>query len=85
MKEFKHIIQDPVGIHARPAGLLAKEIKKYQSTVTVHKGEKSCKATSVIQLMGMGIVQGDEITVRVEGEDEAACAAAIEQYMGANL
>lgn len=35
MRSFTYTITEPVGIHARPAGLLVKEIKNYQSTVTV--------------------------------------------------
>ena len=38
MKSFEYTITDPVGIHARPAGVLVKEIKQYASTVTVIKG-----------------------------------------------
>ena len=37
MYEFSYTIKDPVGIHARPAGLLSKEGKKYQSAITVDK------------------------------------------------
>lgn len=81
MKEFKYVITDPVGIHARPAGELAKEAKKFKSAVTFIKGEKSAKATSLMKLMGMGIVQGDEVTIRIEGEDEDTCFAAIEAFV----
>ena len=35
MKQFEYTIQEAVGIHARPAGLLVKECKKYQSTITI--------------------------------------------------
>ena len=35
MKEFTYTIKEPVGIHARPAGMLAKEAKTCQSTVTI--------------------------------------------------
>ena len=35
MKEFTYTITDPVGIHARPAGLLTKAAKAYQSVVTL--------------------------------------------------
>ena len=80
MKEFKYVITDPVGIHARPAGELAKEAKQFKSTVFVVKGEKEAKATALMKLMGMGIKQGDEVTVRVDGEDEEACAAAMEKF-----
>ena len=42
MTEFKYLIQDPIGIHARPAGVLAKEIAKFAGTmVKITKGEKA--------------------------------------------
>ena len=85
MKEFKYTITDPVGIHARPAGILVKEVKNFASTVTFVKGEKSAKASSLMKLMGMGIKQGDEVTVQVEGADEEACAAAIEKFLKENM
>ena len=37
MKTFNYTITDPVGIHARPAGMLVKEVKKYESKVTIKK------------------------------------------------
>lgn len=44
MKQFSYVIKDEIGLHARPAGLLAKEAKKYQSTVTL-----SCKGNQLQQ------------------------------------
>ena len=85
MKEFNYVIKDPVGIHARPAGVLAKEAKNYKSTITFVKGEKSAKATSLMKLMGMGIKQGDEVTIRIEGEDEDTCFAAIQKFVTENF
>ena len=85
MKSFEYTFTDPVGIHARPAGILVKEIKKYTSTVTVIKGEKSVNALKLMALMGMGIKQGDTIQVTVEGADEDVAAAAIEEFFKANL
>ena len=37
MKTFTYTIQDEVGIHARPAGLLAKKAKEFQSAITLEK------------------------------------------------
>ena len=85
MKSFNYTITDPVGIHARPAGVLVKEIKKYASAVTVVKGDKSVNALKLMALMGMGIKQGDTVTVNIEGADEDAAAAAIEAFFKANL
>ena len=85
MKTFSYTIKDAVGIHARPAGLLVKEAKQYTSTIMIIKGDKSSKATSLTKLMGLGIKQGDEVTVTVEGDDEETCAAAMEKFMQDNL
>ena len=85
MKSFEYTITDPVGIHARPAGLLVKEVKKYASTATVVKGEKSVNALKLMALMGMGIKQGDTVSVNIEGADEETAAAAIEAFFKANF
>ena len=85
MKSFEYTITDPVGIHARPAGILVKEIKKYASTVTVIKGEKEVNALKLMALMGMGIKQGDAVKVTIDGADEDVAAAAIEEFFKANL
>ena len=85
MKSFEYTITDPVGIHARPAGILVKEIKKYASTVTVIKGEKEVNALKLMALMGMGIKQGDTVKVTIDSADEDAAAAAIEEVFKAKL
>ena len=81
MKSFDYTITDPVGIHARPAGILVKEIKNYVgTTVTVTKGEKTVNALKLMALMGMGIKQGDTVTISVEGDGEEEVAAKIEEF-----
>ena len=87
MKEFTYTITDPADIHARPAGLLAKAAKGLDSTVTITKadGSKSAAATKLMALMGMGIKTGETVTVTVEGGDEEANAAAMEQFFKENL
>ena len=47
MKEITFTVTDPLGIHARPAGILVKEAKKYASKITVWKGDK-VKAGQII-------------------------------------
>ena len=51
MKSFKYVITDPVGIHARPAGALVKEIKKYDSDVKVLANGKSADGKKLMNLM----------------------------------
>lgn len=85
MKSFQYIIQDPVGIHARPAGLLVKQVKNYNSTITIDKDGKSVNALKLMALMGLCVKQGDTVTVTVEGSDEETAAAELEAWMKANI
>ena len=85
MKEIKFTVTDPLGIHARPAGILVKEAKKFSSKITVWKGDKSCDMRKLLALMGMAVKQNDEIIVQVEGDYEAACAEAIEKFLKENF
>lgn len=85
MRQFQYTITDPVGIHARPAGLLVKAAKALDSTVTVEKDDKSAAATKLMALMGLGIKGGDTVTVSVEGGDEQASLTAMEQFFRDNL
>ena len=86
MKQFQYVITDPVGIHARPAGLLVKAAKALDSTVTVEKvGGKSSAATKLMAVMGLGVKGGDTVTVTVEGGDEEASLRAMEQFFRENL
>lgn len=85
MKTFTYTITDEVGIHARPAGMLAKLAKDYQSEILIEKDGKSVNATKLMMLMGMGVKCGETITVSVTGEDEDAAAEAMEKFFTANL
>lgn len=85
MKELTYTIRDACGIHARPAGQLVKLARGCASSVTLQRGGDSCDVKRLMNLMGMGIRQGDEITVRAEGADEEACIAAIGQFLRENV
>lgn len=85
MKTFSYTIKEEIGIHARPAGLLAKKAKEYESTITIDKNGKSVAATKLMLLMGLGVKCGDTVTVTVEGADEEKAAAEMEKYFSENL
>lgn len=86
MKQFTYTITDPLGIHARPAGMLAKTAKGFaDTTVTVAKDGTAVKASQLMKLMGMGIKNGDVVTVTAEGPSEEAAIAAMEAFFQENL
>lgn len=52
MKTFEYTIKDELGIHARPAGILVKEAKNYESKIKITKGQKTAEATRLMAIMG---------------------------------
>lgn len=86
MKEFTYAIEDELGIHARPAGLLSKLAKSFPDTaVTVTKGDRTVKASQLMKLMNMGIKKGDEVTVAADGAAEEEAIAALQTFFEENL
>ena len=82
MKEFKYVITDPEGIHARPAGELAKE---FNCAVTLTKDGKTGDCKRIFGIMGLAVKAGNEITLTFDGEDEEAAYTAVTEFVKANL
>lgn len=85
MKSFEYTVKDPVGIHARPAGMLSREGKKYKSAICVVKNGKSANILRLMALMSLGVKCGETVTVTVEGEDEDVAFAGIQAFFQENL
>ncbi len=85
MKQFEYTVRDPLGIHARPAGLLAKEAKRFSSVCTLTKNGQTKKLTQLMLLMSMGIKQGDTVLVTAEGADEEEAIAALRRFFETHL
>ena len=69
-----YTVSDPLGLHARPAGLVVKEAQRYRSEITLtnEKNSKSASAKGLFALLGLEITQGDAVTLRADGPDEQA-------------
>lgn len=61
-------VNNPSGLHLRPAGILCKEAMKYKSLITFQYGQGSANAKSVLSVLGACVKCGDEITIFCEGE-----------------
>ena len=85
MKTFEYTIKDELGIHARPAGMLAKTAKALDSEITITKADKSAGASKLMALMGLGVKCGDTITVTITGGEEEASEKAMKEFLEANL
>lgn len=85
MREFRFTITDKMGIHARPAGLLVTEVKKYPCKVTLEKEGKEVDAKSIFGIMGLGAKYGEEIILRADGEQEEETIAALSRFLEDNM
>ena len=85
MRSFMYTVKAPVGMHARHAGLLVQEAKKYTSNVTMTLGERSADAKRILGLMGLGVKQGDLVKLTVEGEDEDTAALKLKAFLWENF
>ncbi|WP_231441873.1 HPr family phosphocarrier protein [Brevibacterium zhoupengii] len=70
----------PTGLHARPAALLARAVKALDAEITLRRpgNEATASATSVMDIMGLGIDPGHDVEVSASGPDAAAAVAAVE-------
>lgn len=85
METFQYRIKDGLGIHARPAGILVKEVKKYGSIVKIKKGDREVYSTQLLGLMSLSVKCGDEITINIEGEDEKNTCLQLQQFFQTHL
>lgn len=85
MKEFSFTVNDPEGIHARPAGLFVKEAASFPCKVTIGKDGKDVDAKRILGVMSLGVKQGMEVVIKCDGEQEEEAAAALEAFLKENL
>ena len=81
MKEFKYVITDKEGIHARPAGELIKVVKGFNSTIKIAKDGKEADCKRMFAVMGLGVKNGQEVVFTFDGEDEDAACEAVSKFM----
>ena len=85
MKEFTHVIADPMGLHARPAGLLGKAAAAYSSAITITAPSGKADAKRIMAIMRLAAKQGNELTITCDGADEEAAAAGLQAFLKENL
>lgn len=85
MKEFKYVIKDTQGIHARPAGLFVKEAAACNCNVTISKDGKEVDAKRILGVMGLGVKCGQEIVLRTDGDGEEEAMEKLSAFLETNL
>ncbi len=85
MREFRYVIKDGQGIHARPAGLFVKEAASCESKITISKDGKEVDAKRILGVMGLGVKKDQEIILKAEGSDEDQAIEKLSKFLQENL
>lgn len=85
MREFRYVIKDEQGIHARPAGLFVKEAASCESKITISKDGKEVDAKRILGVMGLGVKKDQEIVLKAEGRDEDQAIEKLSKFLQENF
>ena len=64
------VVQNQVGLHARPATFFIQKANEFKSSIWVEKEERRVNAKSLLGVLSLGIVQGMTVKLIADGEDE---------------
>lgn len=79
------IVQNQVGLHARPATFFIQKSNEFKSSIWVEKEERRVNAKSLLGVLSLGITKGTEITIITDGTDEKEALDALESLVESNF
>lgn len=79
------IIENKVGLYAKPATLFVQAAAKFRSDILVSKEEKHANAKSLLGVLSLGICRGNRITLTASGVDEEAAVEALSSLLSSNF
>ena len=85
MREATLILNNEVGLHARPAAVFVKTAKKYRSVIKVCLGAREADAKSILSVLSLTANHGAQITLRATGEDEAGAVDELQKLILSNF
>lgn len=85
MKTFSYAIKNTSGIHARPAGVLARMAEEFDSKIIISKNEKSTELKKLISVMQLNVMYNDTVKITINGADENKAFSYIKAYFEENL
>src|SRR5260221_8853287 len=84
-REAQFTLTDPAGLHARPASLFVQTAARFQANIRASGHGKEADATSIFELLSLGLRQGETVTMLSSGVDAQAALAALSELVGANF
>lgn len=79
------VVQNSVGLHARPATFFIQRANEFKSSVWVEKDERRVNAKSLLGVLSLGIVKGTKISVIADGSDEEEAVKTLVELILSNF
>ena len=79
------VINNQVGLHARPATFFIQKANEFKSSIWVEKEERRVNAKSLLGVLSLGIVKGTTINIIADGADEDAAIATLAELIDADF
>ena len=79
------VVQNKVGLHARPATFFIQKANEFKSSIWVEKEERRVNAKSLLGVLSLGIVKGTTITLIADGADEKEAVEALVELVKDNF
>jgi len=79
------VVNNQVGLHARPATFFIQKANEFKSSIWVEKEERRVNAKSLLGVLSLGIVKGTAVTLIAEGVDESAAVATLAELVESNF
>ena len=73
------------GLHARPAAIFVQNAKGFQSQITLSKNEKTANAKSILSVLALGVEQGDQVILKVDGDDAPSAVDSLAALLEGDL
>ena len=81
MKTFNYVVTNVLGIHARPAAMLAQACTNFKSAVVIEGNGEEAKGNDVLSILSLHAAKGTTLKLTITGEDEEEAMAAIKTYI----
>lgn len=82
MKTLEYAVKNPLGIHARPAALIAQECVNFKSQVTIECNGVTAAGNNVLQILALHAAKGSTLKITAEGPDEDAAVEKLAEVLG---
>lgn len=79
------VVQNHVGLHARPATFFIQKANEYKSSIWVEKDEKKVNAKSLLGVLSLGVTKGVSISIMAEGPDEEQAVTELVSMISSNF